>query len=107
MALSNAVSSVLQFLHAGYPEGIPRQDYIPLLALLRRRLTEAEVAEVAQSLVETDDTDSQSAMREAISAITHDDPRPEDIARVRAHLASGGWPLAGLDDWDANEAVGQ
>jgi hypothetical protein len=100
MALSTAVSSVLQFLHAGYPEGIPRQDYIPLLALLRRRLTEDEVAEVAAALIEADDTDSATAMREAITAITSDDPRVEDIARVRAHLASGGWPLAGLDDVD-------
>jgi hypothetical protein len=105
MALSNAVSSVLQFLHAGYPEGIPQQDYIPLLALLRRRLTVDEVGEVAQSLVDADDTDSKTAMHEAITAITHDDPRAEDIARVRAHLASGGWPLAGLDDWDTNDAV--
>jgi hypothetical protein len=105
MALSSAVSSVLQFLHAGYPEGIPRQDYIPLLALLRRRLTEDEVAEIAQSLVAADDTDSMSAMAEAISAVTKDDPRPEDIARVRAHLASGGWPMAGLDDWDADDAA--
>ena len=78
----------------------PRQDYIPLLALLRRRLTEDEAVEVAESLVAADDTDSMAAMRDAISAITNDEPRPEDIARVRAHLASGGWPLTGLDDWD-------
>lgn len=104
MALSSAVSSVLQFLQAGYPEGIPRQDFLPLLALLRRRLTEDEVNEVARSLVDADDTDSRSAMYEAISAITNDAPRPEDIARVRARLAGGGWPLAGLDDWDAADA---
>jgi hypothetical protein len=97
MALSTAVSSVLQFLHAGYPEGVPRQDYIPLLALLRRRLTEDEVGDVANALIASDDTDSIAAMADAIKAITRDDPRPEDIARVRSHLAGGGWPLAGLD----------
>ena len=58
MALTTAVSSVLQFLHAGYPEGVPRQDYIPLLALLRRRLTEDEVGEVANGLIASDDTAS-------------------------------------------------
>jgi hypothetical protein len=100
MALSTAVSSVLQFLHAGYPEGIPQQDYIPLLALLRRRLTAEEVVEVADSLIEADDTDSAAAMREAITDITREEPRAEDIARVRAHLARGGWPLTGLDDVD-------
>ena len=105
MALSSAVSSVLQFLHAGYPDGIPRQDYLPLLALLRRRLTEDEVDEVAKSLIEADDTDSRAALYELISAITNDAPRPEDIARVRAHLASGGWPLTGLDDWDAADSA--
>jgi hypothetical protein len=100
MALSTAVSSVLQFLHAGYPEGVPRQDYIPLLALLRRRLTEDEVGEVANDLIASDDTDSIAAMADAIKAITREDPRPEDIARVRSHLTSGGWPLAGLDEMD-------
>ena len=100
MALSTAVSSVLQFLHAGYPEGVPRQDYMPLLALLRRRLTEDEVDDVANSLIVNADTDLAAAMHEAISAITREPPRAEDVARVRAHLASGGWPLTGLDDID-------
>lgn len=92
------VASVVQFLRAGYPDGIPQQDYIPLLALLRRRLTEDEVAEVADGLIADGDTDSATALREAISRITRDGPRDEDIARVRAHLASGGWPLTGLDE---------
>ncbi len=100
MALSTAVSSVLQFLHAVYPEGVPRQDYIPLLALLRRRLTEDEVGDVANSLILNADTASAAAMHDAISAITREAPRDEDVARVRSHLASGGWPLAGLDDMD-------
>lgn len=92
-----AAASVLNWLRLGYPEGIPPQDYIPLLALLRRRLTDDEVVAVADSLVEAGDTASGTALRGAITSITNDMPRDEDVARVRAHLARGGWPLAGLE----------
>ena len=30
---------VLQWLRAGYPEGVPQQDYVALLGILRRTLT--------------------------------------------------------------------
>lgn len=40
MALSDVLNRVLGFLRAGYPDGVPTNDYVPLLALLRRRLTE-------------------------------------------------------------------
>jgi transcription-repair coupling factor (superfamily II helicase) len=39
---------VLDWLVAGYPTGIPPKDYVPVLALLRRRLTEDEVRQVAE-----------------------------------------------------------
>jgi hypothetical protein len=88
---------VVNFLRAGYPDGVPINDYVPLFALLRRRLTDDEVAEVAEALVATDDTDSGRALHAAISEITKEPPRNEDIARVSARLAAGGWPLAGTD----------
>ena len=31
--------SVLNWLHEGYPEGVPPTDYFPLLALLKRSLS--------------------------------------------------------------------
>jgi hypothetical protein len=34
MALSDVLMRVVGFLRAGYPEGVPAHDYIPLLALL-------------------------------------------------------------------------
>ena len=34
--------SVLGWLHSGYPDGVPRTDYYPLLALLKRALSEDE-----------------------------------------------------------------
>jgi hypothetical protein len=38
---------IVNWLRVGYPQGIPPTDYIPLLALLSRRLTNDEVETVA------------------------------------------------------------
>jgi hypothetical protein len=35
----------------GLPEGVPPKDYFPLLALLKRSLTEEEVVKAAQSIL--------------------------------------------------------
>ena len=37
MALNTRLLGVLDWLREGYPAGVPPKDYIPLLALLRRR----------------------------------------------------------------------
>jgi len=36
-------TNVLDWLHRGYPHGVPPKDYFPLLALLMRSLKEDEV----------------------------------------------------------------
>ena len=43
--------NVLGWLNQGYPEGVPPKDYFPLLALLKRSLTEDEVIKAAQSIL--------------------------------------------------------
>ena len=37
------LTSIVAWLRAGYPEGIPPTDYFPVLALLSRRLSNDEV----------------------------------------------------------------
>jgi hypothetical protein len=81
-------------LRAGYPEGVPDVDYIPLFALLGSQLTDAEVSEIADELANESDPQSAAAIRKAIGAVTHEKVLDSDIARVRSHLAAGGWPLA-------------
>jgi len=94
MALPPVLQSVVTWLRAGYPEGVPSTDYLPLFALLASQLTDAEVAQIAAELELSSDPDSALAIREAITAVTHHAPNDSDVARVRAHLAAGGWPLA-------------
>ena len=94
MSLSDVVMRVVSFLRAGYPEGVPTRDYIPLLALLRRRLSDDDVVAVAAQVISgggrpVDATD----VRVAITKITDEMPTPEATERVKQRLAAGGWPV--------------
>jgi hypothetical protein len=97
MALPPFLTSIVGWLRAGYPEGVPERDYIPLFALLGNQLTETDVAAIADELAGASDASSAHAIRSAIGAVTHDKPLDADVARVRARLAAGGWPLAKPD----------
>jgi len=94
MALPPVLSAIIAWLRAGYPEGVPEVDYIPLLALLGSQLTDADVSAIAEELASTSDPATAQTIRAAIGKVTHDRPLESDIARVRARLAAGGWPLA-------------
>jgi hypothetical protein len=98
MALPPVLANIVAWLRAGYPEGVPERDYVPLFALLAGQLSEEEVAEVATALTEASaDPASAQAIRDAISSVTQSVPNEADVARVRARLAAGGWPLASPD----------
>ena len=89
MNLSARLVAVLDWLREGYPAGVPPKDHIPLLALLRSRLTEAEVRTVAE-LVATEESD----VAVQITRLTDALPAPDDVARVEARLVSHhGWPI--------------
>jgi hypothetical protein len=94
MALPPFLSSIVGWLRAGYPQGVPNNDYIPLFALLASQLTDDEVKAVADELADSSDPSSARAIRDAIEMVTHSEPNDSDVNRVRAHLAAGGWPLA-------------
>ncbi|MGV0811494.1 DUF3349 domain-containing protein [Mycolicibacterium boenickei] len=95
------LAKIAAWLNAGYPEGVPGPDRVPLLALLTRRLTNDEVKAVARDLIERGDFDHID-IGVLITQITDELPRAEDIERVRERLAAKGWPLD--DPRDADEA---
>jgi Protein of unknown function (DUF3349) len=45
------LTAIINWLRAGYPNGVPPTDYIPVLALLSRRLTTDEVKAVAAEVM--------------------------------------------------------
>lgn len=92
--VQRALTGVVSWLRAGYPEGVPPPDYIPLVAILQRRLTKREVKAVtkelkANGLLAPDASD----IEDAISHQTHEPASQIDIARVTEHLRKKGWPV--------------
>ena len=90
--MNRFLNSIVSWLRAGYPEGVPQTDYLPLLALLARRLTSDEVTAVANELMVRGEFDS-IGIGVAITQITDELPTPADVERVRQRLAAKGWPL--------------
>jgi Protein of unknown function (DUF3349) len=87
---------VIGWLNAGYPQGVPPKDYFPLLALLKRSLTDEEVVKAARSILKSTDSETvtEDEIRSAIHAVIAKEPNPEEIHQVASRLASVGWPLA-------------
>ncbi len=97
----NVAQRVLNWLEAGYHEGIPPQDRFPLVALLQRRLTDEQTRKIVGDLTAPGalesrggDPISQDDIEELISRHLRESPSADDVSRVSARLAAAGWPLA-------------
>lgn len=90
--MSRFLDAIVAWLRAGYPDGVPQNDYIPLLALLARRLSGDQVKEVARQLMRRGEFDHVD-IGVTITQFTDELPSPDDVARVRDRLAAKGWPL--------------
>ncbi|GGF96083.1 hypothetical protein GCM10007304_07550 [Rhodococcoides trifolii] len=89
MPLPPVLAAIVAWLRTGYPDGVPERDYVPLLALLRRRLTDDEVAQVASAFGSDASVDTAD-IGVGISKVTDEVPSEADIERVRRHLDD--WP---------------
>jgi hypothetical protein len=104
VTITTLLTSILNWLREGYPEGVPGPDRVPLLALLRATpLTEDQVKEVIGNLTAADSpalADGGIKVDEIeafITDVTQHDAGPENVRRVAAKLAAAGWPLSGLN----------
>ncbi len=104
MTAKTTMHAVLDWLRAGYPDGVPGPDRVPLLALLRNTpLSENEIAGIVHEIAAEESQapaghqiDGDEIER-FIESHTHHDGGPENIRRVAAKLAAAGWPLHGVD----------
>lgn len=88
--------SVINWIRKGYPDGVSRTDFPPLMALLRRVLTEEEVTTVALQLVKEygpKEPVTEDQIAAAIERVIDEPPTPEDVDQVAGRLAAVGWPL--------------
>ncbi len=85
---------LVAWIREGYPTGVPERDYVPLMALLRRRLTDKEVKRVSRALVRSGTFPaSRVDIGVGITKVTDEMPSSTDIQRVQARLAKKGWPI--------------
>ncbi|MEU8228966.1 DUF3349 domain-containing protein [Actinoplanes sp. NPDC048967] len=102
---ANFMTRAVEWLRAGYPTGVPRGDYVALLGVLRRKMTEEEVRRIAvdladQSVLAGDDPISTADIEQMISSSLLQEATAEDVVRVSARLAAGGWPLVDPPEGD-------
>lgn len=92
----NLLERILHWLRGGYPEGVPQHDYVALFGILRRSCTEDEIEKIAlelrhEGLLST--AQPEDEIRQRLRRYLHETPHEEDVRRVAARLAAGGWPL--------------
>lgn len=101
---------ILDWLTTGYPEGIPPADRFPVIAVLKRRLSDDDVRRIVAQLTApdspalSDGVISQDEVEELISRVVREKPSHDEIRRVSARLAAGGWPLAGAESDEVGAA---
>ncbi|CQD17132.1 hypothetical protein BN1232_03759 [Mycobacterium lentiflavum] len=89
MPLSGLVTTFDAVIRAGYPHGVPYSDYVPLLALLRRRMPDNAVAAVATHVATSGDLNINAAdIRAAITRVAAELPCAADLERVQGRLAA-------------------
>ena len=93
----NVLARVVGWLRAGYPDGVPQQDYVALLGILHRQLSDDEIITIAQTIAGSTVTDVEERIRLAIRRKTLQPATDDEVARVSARLAKVGWPLAVVD----------
>jgi hypothetical protein len=87
------LNAIIDWLRAGYPDGVPESDYIPLLALLRRRLSADEVRQIAAELAAAGDIPADKTdIQVMITRVTNEMPSETDASRVQARLEAHAWP---------------
>jgi hypothetical protein len=87
MFLADWVARFVAFVRAGYPTGMPATGYVPLAALLRRRLCDDEITAITNELMMRRRWPISTAdVGVEITRITNEMPSPDDIERVQRRL---------------------
>jgi hypothetical protein len=87
MDLALWVSSIVAFVRAGYPTGMPAIGYVPLVALSRRRLCDDEINAIASKLMKRRLWPiSPVDIGVEITRVTNELPLPDDVEKVLRRL---------------------
>lgn len=92
--MNSYLERVVNWLRAGYPMGVPDQDFVPLLAILKRRLSEDEIHDLGAELVRRGFIPADKIdVGVGITRVTEELPSDEEMVRVSQLLSDAGWPV--------------
>lgn len=95
--MPNRIERIVEWLKEGYPHGIPEADFVPLLALLQRRLSDEEVDRLRERLQRLGLVPaSRLDIGSEYLRITHELPSESELERIAVRLREAGVEL--LDD---------
>lgn len=87
MDLSHWVTSIVAFVRAGYPSGMPAAGHVPLVAPTRRRLCADDITAIARDLIARRLWPISSIdIGVEITRVTNQLPSPHDVARVQRRV---------------------
>ncbi len=86
MYLAGRLARIVAFMRAGYPTGWSVTGYVPLAALLPRRVSDDEIATISSQLVTRPGPISNADVGVEITRVIDDMPSPRDIERVQRRL---------------------
>jgi Protein of unknown function (DUF3349) len=86
MYLARRLARLVGFVRADYPVGWPINGYVPLAALLLRRVSDDEIASISSELVTRPGPISNADVGVEITRVINEMPSPQDIERVRRRL---------------------
>lgn len=84
------IRRTLEWFRQGYPDGLQSGDYVALLGVLRRRLTDSEIEEIALDLAAEDDNITPDDIRRIAREYFLQEPRKKDVGRVVDALSDDG-----------------
>ena len=88
MRLADHLQPILELLQRVFPQGVPAEDYLPLLVVLREGLAEENIARVVAELV---DGEIVVVDNDAAAAVSNRKPPTVEVQRVRLLLHEAGW----------------
>jgi hypothetical protein len=75
-------------LRRAYPDGLPKADYYPPLAVLQTDMSEENLSHVVAEFLDDETVVIANDAAKPASVLV---PSPDDIIRVRSRLEAAGW----------------
>ena len=97
----NPFQTILHWLRAGYPDGVPQGDYVALLGVLRRSLTPVELENIVRTLApELNGVDPEEAVEHVRQAIAQQTQYAfiAQIMQIQSRMPHKNIPQKYLDD---------